>query len=367
MDSWRRSAGCRSCRLLLFGHRGRVPAAAADTSPWCRARADLCKNVTNLHKYRTEDRSEGEPGDDQRWTGDRCGPTDPRGEPPARRTRSHPAGVGAALRHPGRAAQRGWAPALLGRGPAAGQADARRDRPRATRGRGRPRGSCRAGCDRSGPRPGRCPAGRRPSRWSRARCCRPGPRGRRARAADRDGRGAAAGHAPGRAVVGDRSLRRRAGTPHQRGRARLAEPPRCVRAAARPRQPRGAGVWSARPAHPGPRGAGGPARVRRVVLPCPRRTDARRHLGHGGASHLGSRSGGRVAPLGRPTTGRRGDPGSRRLGTQVFYAGNAFLFSRARERVPGTYLGESLAAAAEVLSVIPSPDRRSRRALSLPR
>ena len=54
-------------------------------------------------------------------------------------------------------------------------------------------------------------------------------------------------------------------------------------------------------------------------------------------------------------------------GAQVFYAGNAFLFARARERVPGTYLGESLAAAAEVLSVIPSPDRRSRRVLSLPR
>ncbi len=54
-------------------------------------------------------------------------------------------------------------------------------------------------------------------------------------------------------------------------------------------------------------------------------------------------------------------------GAHVFYAGNAFLFARARERVPGTYLGESLAAAAELLSVIPSPDRRSRRVLSLPR
>lgn len=48
-------------------------------------------------------------------------------------------------------------------------------------------------------------------------------------------------------------------------------------------------------------------------------------------------------------------------GTPVFYAGNAFLFARARERVPGTYLGESLTAAAEVISVIPSPDTRSRR------
>jgi methanogenic corrinoid protein MtbC1 len=54
-------------------------------------------------------------------------------------------------------------------------------------------------------------------------------------------------------------------------------------------------------------------------------------------------------------------------GAHVFYAGNAFLFARARERVPGTYLGESLAAAVEVLSVIPSPDRRSRRVPSLPR
>jgi methanogenic corrinoid protein MtbC1 len=51
-------------------------------------------------------------------------------------------------------------------------------------------------------------------------------------------------------------------------------------------------------------------------------------------------------------------------GIEVFYAGNAFLFSRARDRVPGTYLGESLAAAAEVLSVIPSRDTRSRRAPS---
>jgi methanogenic corrinoid protein MtbC1 len=54
-------------------------------------------------------------------------------------------------------------------------------------------------------------------------------------------------------------------------------------------------------------------------------------------------------------------------GTEVFYAGNAFLFGRARERVPGTYLGESLAAAVEVLSVIPSRDTRSRRAPSRPR
>jgi MerR family transcriptional regulator, light-induced transcriptional regulator len=54
-------------------------------------------------------------------------------------------------------------------------------------------------------------------------------------------------------------------------------------------------------------------------------------------------------------------------GTPVFYAGNAFLFARAREHVPGTYLGESLAAATELLSVIPSPGRRSRRVPSQPR
>jgi DNA-binding transcriptional MerR regulator len=54
-------------------------------------------------------------------------------------------------------------------------------------------------------------------------------------------------------------------------------------------------------------------------------------------------------------------------GTEVFYAGNAFLFSRARERLPGTYLGERLAAAAAVLSVIPNPGTRSRRAPSRPR
>ena len=52
-------------------------------------------------------------------------------------------------------------------------------------------------------------------------------------------------------------------------------------------------------------------------------------------------------------------------GAEVFYAGNAFLFSRARDRVPGTYLGENLAAAASILSsVIPSPGTRSRRGLS---
>jgi methanogenic corrinoid protein MtbC1 len=54
-------------------------------------------------------------------------------------------------------------------------------------------------------------------------------------------------------------------------------------------------------------------------------------------------------------------------GTEVFYAGNAFLFARARERVPGIYLGDSVAAAAARLSVIPSPDTRNRRAPSRPR
>ena len=36
-------------------------------------------------------------------------------------------------------------------------------------------------------------------------------------------------------------------------------------------------------------------------------------------------------------------------GCPTFYAGNAFLFASARRQVPGTYLGESLAAATEVL------------------
>jgi DNA-binding transcriptional MerR regulator len=39
-----------------------------------------------------------------------------------------------------------------------------------------------------------------------------------------------------------------------------------------------------------------------------------------------------------------------RPGTLVFYAGNAFLFSRAREGVPGTYLGENLTAAAATVA-----------------
>ncbi len=33
-------------------------------------------------------------------------------------------------------------------------------------------------------------------------------------------------------------------------------------------------------------------------------------------------------------------------GVPTFYAGNAFLFASSRARVPGTYLGESIAAAA---------------------
>ena len=35
---------------------------------------------------------------------------------------------------------------------------------------------------------------------------------------------------------------------------------------------------------------------------------------------------------------------------QIFYAGNAFVFPAARKGVPGTYLGETLAGAAEVIS-----------------
>lgn len=39
-------------------------------------------------------------------------------------------------------------------------------------------------------------------------------------------------------------------------------------------------------------------------------------------------------------------------GIPVFYAGNSFLFPRARVGVPGTHLGESLAAAADVLTTL---------------
>ncbi len=51
-------------------------------------------------------------------------------------------------------------------------------------------------------------------------------------------------------------------------------------------------------------------------------------------------------------------------GPQVFYAGNAFLFSRAREGVPGTYLGESLRDAVALVELSQSPGRRSRPAPS---
>ena len=36
-------------------------------------------------------------------------------------------------------------------------------------------------------------------------------------------------------------------------------------------------------------------------------------------------------------------------GCQVFYAGNAFTFPGARTGVPGTYLGENLAGAADLI------------------
>lgn len=38
-----------------------------------------------------------------------------------------------------------------------------------------------------------------------------------------------------------------------------------------------------------------------------------------------------------------------RAGTPVFYAGNAFLFPRSRQGLPGTYLGESLSGAADII------------------
>ena len=50
----------------------------------------------------------------------------------------------------------------------------------------------------------------------------------------------------------------------------------------------------------------------------------------------------------------------------VFYAGNAFMFARAREGVPGTYLGESLRDAAALVEVSQSRDRRSRPGRSRP-
>jgi len=54
-------------------------------------------------------------------------------------------------------------------------------------------------------------------------------------------------------------------------------------------------------------------------------------------------------------------------GTEVFYAGNAFLFTRARDGVPGTYLGESLRGAASLVEVSQSRGRRSRPGRSRPK
>jgi MerR family transcriptional regulator, light-induced transcriptional regulator len=54
-------------------------------------------------------------------------------------------------------------------------------------------------------------------------------------------------------------------------------------------------------------------------------------------------------------------------GADVFYAGNAFLFSRARDGVPGTYLGESLREAIDLVDLSQSPGRRNRPAPSRPR
>jgi MerR family transcriptional regulator, light-induced transcriptional regulator len=42
-----------------------------------------------------------------------------------------------------------------------------------------------------------------------------------------------------------------------------------------------------------------------------------------------------------------------RTGTTVYFAGNAFLFARAREGVPGTYLGESIREAAAIVGQVP--------------
>lgn len=63
------------------------------------------------------------------------------------------------------------------------------------------------------------------------------------------------------------------------------------------------------------------------------------------------------------------------IGTPVFFAGNAFMFPRARQGVPGTYLGESLAEAAAVVGralrtatdISPPPGTRSRPGRSRPR
>ena len=50
---------------------------------------------------------------------------------------------------------------------------------------------------------------------------------------------------------------------------------------------------------------------------------------------------------------------------QVFYAGNAFVFPAARRGVPGTYLGETLTGAAEILGAPQAAPRRSSERRSL--
>jgi hypothetical protein len=47
------------------------------------------------------------------------------------------------------------------------------------------------------------------------------------------------------------------------------------------------------------------------------------------------------------------------VGVPVFYAGNAFMFPRSRQGLPGTYLGESLGAAATLIdAALPHPTRQ---------
>ena len=45
------------------------------------------------------------------------------------------------------------------------------------------------------------------------------------------------------------------------------------------------------------------------------------------------------------------------LGVPAFYAGNAFIAAPARRRLPGTYLGDSLAGAAEIIENRLAPGR----------
>ena len=160
-----------------------------------------------------------------------------------------------------------------------------------------------------------------------------------------------AGDAPGRGVVADRPVRRRPGAPDHRGGPRLAEPDHRVRPATHPDAT--ASCWRADRATCTPLGLealaallahhGHSCRVLGARMPAsgpwpPRSPPPRRR----------PRSSCRTC---RPSDGPRSTRSRAVAETRcdVFYAGGAFLFPRSRTGVPGTYLGETMTAAAALI------------------